>query len=116
MCSFLNARSNEPGQRLPRKLISRDNLLRYCSFFYTAEVTPLAPPHLPSVNLFAFTWKDQLTSRQPKNHGNPYAWCVTTELSVSAAHAPAYLQQAIMVYRFTVSVLTPVQLVYCMES
>lgn len=84
---------------------------------FTQQRLPRSPPpHLPSVNLFAFTWKDQLTSRQPKNHGNPYAWCVTTELSVSAAHAPAYLQQAIMVYRFTVSVLTPVQLVYCMES
>lgn len=67
-------------------------------------------------NPLCFYLTDQLTSRQPKNHGNPYAWCVTTELSVSAAHAPAYLQQAIMVYQFTVSVLTPVQLVYCMGS
>ncbi|CAB1441679.1 unnamed protein product [Pleuronectes platessa] len=50
---------------------------------------------------------DRFTSRQPKHHGNPYAWCVTAELSVSAAHGPAYLQQAITAYRLTASVLTP---------
>lgn len=80
---------------------------------------PVLPsPHATFLlcNSFCFYLTDQLTSRQPKNHGNPYARCVTTELSVSAAHAPAYLQLAIMVYRFTVSVLTSVQLVYCMGA
>lgn len=60
------------------------------------------PPPPPQCNPLCFYLTDQLTSRQPKNYGNPVAWCVTAELSVSAAHARVYLQQAITVYQFTV--------------
>lgn len=42
--------------------------------------------------------------------------CVTTELSVSAAHAPAYLHDASVLYQFTGAVLTPEQLVDCIGS
>lgn len=89
----------------------------FTSFLQTTEVSlrrPL-PPWSVTPLLLLPDGSAYLTSALT-NPGNPYAWCVTTELSVSAAHAPAYLQQAIMVYQFTVSVLTPVQLAYCTGS
>lgn len=110
MCSFLNAPGKEWG--LNKQLLKGTHQ----EVWFTSVL--LLPLHSPTISLqcspLCLYLKDRLTRRQPKNHGNPYAWCVTAELSVSAAHAPAYLQQAIMVYQFTVGALTPVQLGNCM--
>lgn len=90
--------SYQVGQFCPGRMFDNPSLLR---------------GGLPRVDLThgAFTWWISLPHVSLQNHGNSGAHGVTTESSISAAHGPAYLHQAIRGYQFTVAVLTLLQLV-----